>query len=560
VTDLLGQLLRDASAHPLIQGLAIILATFILEDPTTIGAGLLVAEDRMAFVTAFVALTVGISLGDFGLFWVGRLAGPRVVRWGLVSPARLERANRWFQRNLVAAVILSRFLPGMRTPTYIAAGIARASARRFVIVAVAASLVWSYLLLHLTVALGDAVMPMLGRYRWPVAAVVLLVLVIVQQRAGRAAVSRREARGTPVVSPFELWPPLLFYAPVALHWLWLSIRYRGILLPTAANPSIYSGGFLGESKSEILALVPGEQRHWVAPWVVVGRSEEEAVTVAAAEAALEAGGLAYPVVAKPDIGQRGAGVRVVRTRDDLVAYVAAFPAGARILLQRLVVDVAALPPAPEGAGVEAAREAGVLYWRLPGDERGGIFSLTLKVFPQVIGDGRRTVEELIDADARAHRLRDLYLERLGERAARVPAAGERVALVFAGNHCQGTIFLDGSARVTEAMVRRFDEIARSIPEFWFGRFDVRFSSLAELERGEGFQIVEINGASAEATHIWDASMTLREAYRTLFRQFDVLFRIGAANRRRGYRPLSLRRFLRDVIAVHRLAARYPATE
>ncbi len=560
MTELLGELLRRFSEDPFLQGLAIILATFILEDPTTIGAGLLVAEDHMAFATAFVALTVGISLGDFGLYWLGRLAGPRVVRWGLVSPGRLERAHQWFRRNLVGAVILSRFVPGMRTPTYIAAGIARASARRFAVIAVAASLVWTYLLLHLTVALGDAVMPMLGRYRWPAAAVAVVLLMILLRRAGRAAVSRRESLGKPVVSSFELWPPWLFYIPVALYWLWLSVRFRGILLPTAANPSIYSGGFLGESKSEILALVAPEHRRWVAPWVVVDRAEETRATMAGADAALAGGGVALPVVAKPDIGQRGAGVRLIRSRLELQSYVESFPVGARFLLQRLAVDTAALPPASPGAGVDAAHEAGVLYWRLPDEERGVVASLTLKVFPEVIGDGRRTIEELIDADPRAQRLRHVYLARLGEAADVVAEPGERVPLVFAGNHCQGTIFLDGSAHVTEALTARFDEIARAMPEFWFGRFDVRFEELAAFERGEDFQIVEINGASAEATHIWDASMTLREAYRTLFRQFETVFRIGAANRRRGHRPIGLIRFLRDLRVFRRLATRYPATE
>ncbi len=560
MTELLGEFLRRFAEDPLLQGLAIILATFILEDPTTIGAGLLVAEDHMAFATAFVALTVGISLGDFGLYWVGRLAGPRVVRWGFVPPGRLERAHQWFRRNLVTAVILSRFLPGMRTPTYIAAGIARASARRFVMIAVAASLVWTYLLLHLTVALGDAVMPLLGHYRWPVAGVAVVLLMILQRRAGRAAVTRRESTGPPVVSSFELWPPWLFYIPVALYWLWLSIRFRGILLPTAANPSIYSGGFLGESKSEILGLVAMGQRGWVAPWVVVDRLEDPASTLTAADAALAGAGLALPMVAKPDVGQRGTGVRVIRCRADLESYIEAFPVGARFLLQRLAVDTVALPPALPGAGSEAAHEAGILYWRLPGEECGTVFSLTLKVFPEVIGDARRTIEELIDADPRAHRLRHVYLERFGERAQRVADAGERIPLVFAGNHCQGTIFLDGTPKVTEALAARVDEIARAMPEFWFGRFDVRFFSLADLLRGENFQIVEINGASAEATHIWDASMTLRDAYRTLFRQFETVFRIGAANRRRGYRPIGLIRFLRDVRAFRRLAGGYPSTE
>ena len=70
-------------------------------------------------------------------------------------------------------------------------------------------------------------------------------------------------------------------------------------------------------------------------------------------------------------------------------------------------------------------------------------------------------------------------------------------------------------------------IADSIPEFYFGRFDLRFESIEKLQRGEGFKLVEINGAGGEATHIWDRKTTLRQAYATLFEQNRLLFEIGA---------------------------------
>ena len=60
-----------------------------------------------------------------------------------------------------------------------------------------------------------------------------------------------------------------------------------------------------------------------------------------------------------------------------------------------------------------------------------------------------------------------------------------------------------------------------MPEFYFGRFDIRFKSIDALCRGEGFQILEVNGASAEAIHIWDPEQTVRETYRVLFEQFRL---------------------------------------
>src|SRR3546814_7105802 len=79
-----------------------------------------------------------------------------------------------------------------------------------------------------------------------------------------------------------------------------------------------------------------------------------------------------------------------------------------------------------------------------------------------------------------------------------------------------------------------------MPEFYFGRFDVRFRSVEALGRGEDFQILEVNGASAEAIHIWDPEQTVRETYRVLFEQFRLLYEIGAGHRDSGHRPISLR--------------------
>ena len=138
-------------------------------------------------------------------------------------------------------------------------------------------------------------------------------------------------------------------------------------------------------------------------------------------------------------------------------------------------------------------------------------------------------------------------------------AGAAFRLAFAGSHSRGAIFRDGTALVTPAMEERFDAIARSIPEFWFGRFDVRFADVEALRRGEGFTIVELNGAGAESTHIWDSRTRLRDAYRTLFRQYAALWRIGAANRRRGFRPEGWRAFLARRGRERAATGRYPAT-
>jgi membrane protein DedA with SNARE-associated domain len=544
--------LRDAvvnhSQNPLVQGLVAALGTYILEDPTTVTCGLLVAEGHMTFTTAMVGLSVGIASADFCLYLIGRLMGTRVTAWGLVTESQLEDTQRWFNRNLFAAVFVTRFIPGARLPTYLGAGVFRAHAGRFLMVAVCASLVWTYLLLVITKQFGEAVLPILGSMKWPVSIGAILVLLLLHSFYWRRMKKAKggAASDVPYASRFEFWPPYVFYLPVAAHYAWLSLRHWGLMVPTAANPSIYSGGWIRESKSQILDLVPDHTKQWFARHVACTKHEDadSENLLTEAEQAMASAGLAYPVVAKPDEGYRGAGVQRITTAKDLATYLDSFPADNTYLLQSLV---------------PYEHEAGILWYRVPGEEEGHIFSVTLKTFPHVEGDGIRTLRELIEADPRANAIRHIYFNRHTEHLDRVLEEGERFPLVFAGNHCQGAIFHDGAHIVTPALKERIHAIATSMPEFYFGRFDLRFRDLEALTRGEDLQIVEVNGASAEATHIWDARTRLRDAYFTLFAQFSILFSIGAANRKRGHPTMSLRQFVKDYMSYREMASKYPAT-
>ena len=252
MADHVDTLLNQLSASPFLQGVVAALATFLFEDPTTITCGALVADGRMLFITALVGLTIGIAAGDFGLYAIGRFVGPSTVRWGLLSQERLDRAKRWFDRNLILAVVMSRFMPGTRLPTYVGAGIFQASPLRFLGAAIGASLVWTFTLLTITVKLGQTVLPILGAYRWPVVFCIIAFIAYLQRRASKHIASVDDPAAEPVVSTFEFWPAGVFYLPVGLYYAWLSLRYRGTTLPTAANPSIYSGGLIRESKFQIL--------------------------------------------------------------------------------------------------------------------------------------------------------------------------------------------------------------------------------------------------------------------------------------------------------------------
>lgn len=350
----------------------------------------------------------------------------------------------------------------------------------------------------------------------------------------------------PVVSFFEFWPGWLFYAPVVAHWIALGLRYGDLSLPTAANPTITAGGLCGESKCEILDQVTGAAQDVLARYTrIVAHGSDTAADADAAELAMVRAGLSYPLVVKPDIGCNGTGVRLVDDRAALSCYLSAYPRGAGVMLQEYVPE--------EG-------EAGLFYIRHPDEPRGRITSMTLKYPPFVTGDGRSTLRQLILADARAGRIAQLYLPRLAHRHDEVPRQGERVRLVFVGNHCKGSIFRDGTALVTEALTDRVDRLARALPEFHFGRIDVRFGSLQALGRGDGFRVIEINGVGSEATHIWDPATSLYAAWRAQFLHYGAAFRIAAANRARGHRTAGVRAMWRHWRRQKRLMAAYPMND
>lgn len=363
--------------------------------------------------------------------------------------------------------------------------------------------------------------------------------------ASRLAAGRINRGAARPVSFFEFWPGFVFYAPVALFWAFQAIRHRSATLPALANPRIEAGGICGESKTDILDMAGPQARRWIAPYVGITTQAHPGGDLAMAEAAMAQAGLAYPVVAKPDMSCNGAGVRLVQTSQELARYLGEFPRATRMQLQALAPD--------EG-------EAGLFYIRAPDEARGRITSVTLKYAPAVVGDGRSRIRDLIGADARLNAVSPLLLAKLGAGAARVPAAGERVRLVFVGNHCRGSTFRDGRHLITPELTARIDAIARDIPDFHFGRFDLRFGSASALRRGEGFTIIEINGTGSEATHIWDPETSIVEAYRTQFFHYGAAFRIGATMRARGVPRYGLPRLFRAWRRQKALMALYPAND
>ena len=524
--------------------LAIFLFTFVYEDGATLLAASLAVAGSLDVRLGFVSAFLGIWIGDMGLYLLGSSIGRRAVssRWTarFVSKESLGKAESWFRKRGPLTIVMSRFLPGTRLPLYVAAGVLRLPAKLFSTITGICSAIWVAAIFgiwHFAPRL-----PFLTAHnaRWFLVAALLFGPAL--HSKGAALAFRRLRLFIRKYQRWEFWPAWMFYPPVVALGVWLGMKYHGFSLPTIANPSFRNGGMVGESKIEVLQALMNAAPEAVADGYLIaaGDSTDRSRLF---ESLCREHRIGYPLVLKPNVGQRGAGFKLVSTFADAEQYLARVHSD--IILQRYISD---------------QKEIGIFYYRIPGQQRGDIFASTEKVFPTVNGDGISRFEELINADSRASLIAQTYLDRFPELHGHVLPRGERVRLVEAGNHCQGCIFRDGGHLVSEALRDRIDEISRAVPGFFIGRYDIRYSSDEDLQRGENFKIIELNGAASEATNIYDERNSLLTAYRTLYRQWELVFVIGRANRDLGHKPPSVVDFLRDWKLYRTISAAYPAAD
>ncbi|MEP6831437.1 MAG: VTT domain-containing protein [Rhizomicrobium sp.] len=522
--------------------------TFFSEDAATLGGAALAVAGQLATPLGLAVCFLGIWLGDLGLYAVARYFGrPFLARAWVkrrVNQDRLARSEAWWKKRGLLVLLVARFVPGLRLPTYLIAGTLAVPFLSFAAVTALMGLVWVPLVFTLVWAAGTQAVAWYAVAKGTLIMTAVAILVLV----GLPFVFRGRIRAliqTPTVQrwlQWEFWPANLFYIPIGLNYVRLAIKYRGINLPTIANPGMLTGGIVGESKDEILRDLFATSPDFTARAALIthGTPDER---MAQFEHFCAEHGLSLPVVLKPNIAHRGSGFRLVRAQEE-----------ARDYLQQVSGDVILQEYAAGPC------EAGVFYYRFPNEERGRIFAITEKIFPSVTGDGRNTVEQLIQADSRAAIMASTYLQRHRAVRGKVLAAGEQLKLVEAGNHCQGCIFRDGMHLWSAALETRIDQISRQVPGFFIGRYDIRYAQDGDILAGENFKILELNGAASEATSIYDSRNSIFQAYATLFRQWDLVFAIGAANRKLGHQPATVGLLREEWKKYQQLSACYPLAD
>ena len=324
---------------------------------------------------------------------------------------------------------------------------------------------------------------------------------------------------------YEYWPFWVFYFPLYFYCLYLAIRSRSPSYFTAANPGMQYGGAFYQSKIDILRLIPPE-------YLPKTLFFQQGASVAEITEGMQRESIAYPCIAKPNVGERGIGVEKIDSAAALESYLATHPHD--LLIQEYI----AYPV-----------EVGVFYHRFPDAAQGKITSIVMKEFLTVTGDGKSTLEALmmqhIRAVGRLHYLREKFKTCLDE----VLPPGEQMRLEPIGNHNRGTQFLNGNHLINAQLVAVFDRIGKSIPDYYYGRFDLKVPSLDDLYQGKNIRIMELNGVNSEPAHIYDPAMRIGPAYRALFHHAKIIQQIAVYNHQyRGVAYAPFRKMLSDLKA------------
>lgn len=281
------------------------------------------------------------------------------------------------------------------------------------------------------------------------------------------------------------------------------------------NSRVEFGGLFQYSKFDIIKHLPEEH---VSRSHYFSRRPEDAQ--------FWKGKVNLPFIYKPNYGERGKRVTLFRSEKEFEAF---YPS---IKEDFIIQEYCDYPI-----------ELGVLCHKGP-EEKLKITSIVLKEFLAITGDGRSSLEELISKKKRALNRFDYFLEKFDSRRAEVLEEGEILVLEEIGNHCRGTKFMDGSHLINSDLEEVFDGIMESIPDFHYGRFDLKVKSMEDLYSGKNICIFELNGINSEAAHIYDPKHTLGYAYRTVFKEFRTVYRLSKSLKRRGvtYPPQTLKFF------------------
>jgi hypothetical protein len=313
---------------------------------------------------------------------------------------------------------------------------------------------------------------------------------------------------------WEYWPFTIVYIPIYFLWVFYALKQRTIFFFNTSNPTMDNGGFFMDSKKQIYDLIP--QKYYPKTIFIKHNCPFEEVI-----SNKHKSDIVFPLIAKPDVGLRGSAVKKLHSEMELKEY------HDNANFDYLLQDV-----------IPFENEVGIFYVRYPNQKNGILTGIVAKEFLIIEGDGISTMETLIKENPRYEMQLEALQKEFGSELQQVLAKGKQRNLVPYGNHIRGAKFLDASHKISDKLTNVIVEVCLQVDGFYFGRLDIMYNTWEELEQGKNFQIVEINGAGSEPTHIFDPKHSIFFAWKELARHITFMYQISVQNHQRGFPYLS----------------------
>lgn len=313
-----------------------------------------------------------------------------------------------------------------------------------------------------------------------------------------------------MITHWETWPYRIKYIPLIPAWLWYCLRSGSWWFFTASNPSLTFGGFEGETKKEMYEqLPPGTYPKSI--YVSPSSHFDDVLKQ------LVLNDFKYPVAVKPDVGTMGFMFRKIDNDEQLIVYHNKMPS------QYIVQEWIYYPI-----------EVSVFYYRFPDQQKGTITGFIRKDFLEVTGDGRSTLWQLIKNYDRVQFRLDEMKTKHEHKLNDIIPAGEIHILSHALNLSRGGKLVSLEYEKDNRLLKVFDDLSHYTKHFYYGRYDIKCTSVEGLKQGKDFTILEYNGSGAEPHHAYGNGNTLWKAHKIFLHHWKILYQISKYNHQNGY--------------------------
>lgn len=227
--------------------------------------------------------------------------------------------------------------------------------------------------------------------------------------------------------------------------------------------------------------------------------------------------ISFPIICKPDIGERATGVIYIQNKAQLEEYLQ--NAEPNFHLEKFYDQ----------------KEFALSWTRDPQTGEYRIWSVIEKQIPCIVGDGKTSFRELL-----VHKIEELELahdrkEKIlacysREELDQILPEGEQKRIVKTASISYGTTFkkIEPTEMQTQQLRILVSQFIENPKGLYQGRFDLRAESFEELTEGNA-KIIELNGVGGMPMEIYESHLSVPEKYKLLFKYFSYILEIAKEN-------------------------------